>query len=64
MSNEDVVRAKHPEAESQYFKPVVKAELARDRSGYWQIYPSPGLGVQPIGEGETDAAAGPMPRAG
>ncbi len=57
MTDEHKVRAKFHEAKAQYFKPITQAALERDRNGYWQIYPADGLGVQPIGEGETEGRA-------
>ncbi len=58
MTNEEKVRKKYPNAEVTPPDPVHEGgqgSLYQQRG--WTIYPSKGLGVQPIGEGPTLEAA-------
>ena len=57
MSEEQVVRAKYPQAEVQFNKPVAGADLGYDRDGHYAVYAGPGLGTSVLGRGPTEAEA-------
>ena len=55
---QEIVLKRFPDAMVQYHEASYeKGQLAPTHSALWAVYPSGGLGVQPLGEGPTSDEA-------